>query len=220
MFLDRSAGRSASTRRAPTATTSWRRSRRCTTGGRTSSSRWAATSSPPRPTPTYTAEALRRCRLTAHVSTKLNRAHLVTGRQALILPCLGRTELDVQAAGPQFVTVEDSMSVVHASRGGLPPASEAPAQRAGDRRRPGAARRSGPVRTSTGHRFAADYDRIRDRIAEVIPGFEDFNARVRQPGGFVLPNAAARAPVRDGHRQGPVHRPADPRIPPGRRASC
>src|SRR4029077_12855310 len=72
----------------------------------------------------YTAEALRRCRLTAHVSTKLNRAHLVTGRQALILPCLGRTEVDAQATGNQFVTVEDSMSVVHASRGGLPPASE------------------------------------------------------------------------------------------------
>src|SRR5439155_851464 len=72
----------------------------------------------------YTAEALRRCRLTAHVSTKLNRAHLVTGRQALILPCLGRTEVDTQAEGPQFVTVEDSMSIVHASRGGLAPASE------------------------------------------------------------------------------------------------
>src|SRR5213592_3366235 len=72
----------------------------------------------------YTAEALRRCRLTAHVSTKLNRAHLITGRQALILPCLGRTEIDLQAAGQQFVSVEDSMGVVHASRGSLLPASE------------------------------------------------------------------------------------------------
>src|SRR5919205_1127184 len=72
----------------------------------------------------YTAEALRRCRLTAHVSTKLNRAHLVTGEQALILPCLGRTEKDMQASGEQFVTVEDTTGVVHQSHGVLPPASE------------------------------------------------------------------------------------------------
>ncbi len=72
----------------------------------------------------YTAEALRRCSLTAHVSTKLNRAHLITGEQALILPCLGRTEIDVQASGPQFVTTENSMAVVQASRGFLPPASD------------------------------------------------------------------------------------------------
>src|SRR5438874_9127036 len=72
----------------------------------------------------YTAEALRRCRLTAHVSTKLNRAHLITGKQALILPCLGRTEIDQQATGPQFVTTENSMAVVEEWRGTLPPASE------------------------------------------------------------------------------------------------
>src|SRR6266705_4615138 len=72
----------------------------------------------------YTADALRRCRLTAHVSTKLNRAHLITGHQALILPCLGRTETDMQASGLQFVTTENSMAVVQASRGFLPPASD------------------------------------------------------------------------------------------------
>src|SRR6185503_6075011 len=72
----------------------------------------------------FTADALRRCRLTVHVSTKLNRAHLLTGRQALILPCLGRTEIDVQAGGPQFVTTENSMAVVQASRGFLSPASD------------------------------------------------------------------------------------------------
>src|SRR6266571_790488 len=71
----------------------------------------------------YTAEALRRCRVTAHVSTKLNRAHLITGNQALILPCLGRTEIDEQASGPQFVTTENSMGVVQASEGRLTPAS-------------------------------------------------------------------------------------------------
>src|SRR2546421_3011650 len=72
----------------------------------------------------YTADALRGCRLTAHVSTKLNRAHLITGKQALILPCLGRTETDMQATGRQFVTTENSMAVVQASRGFLQPASD------------------------------------------------------------------------------------------------
>src|SRR5206468_7382126 len=72
----------------------------------------------------YTAEALRRCHLTVHVSTKLNRAHLITGRKALILPCLGRTEGDVQSSGPQFVTTENSMAVVETSEGKLEPASE------------------------------------------------------------------------------------------------
>ena len=71
----------------------------------------------------YTAAAMRRCRLTAHISTKLNRGHLITGRRALILPCLGRTERDLQAAGPQFVTVENSMGVVHKSEGRLNPAA-------------------------------------------------------------------------------------------------
>src|SRR4030095_126054 len=74
----------------------------------------------------FTAEALRRCRLTAHVSTKLNRAHLVTGESALILPCLGRTEIDVQKGGEQFVSVENSMGVVQLSRGSLAPASPHP----------------------------------------------------------------------------------------------
>ena len=80
-----------------------------------------------RPTPHYTAEAMPRCRLTVQISTKLNRGHLITGEQALILPCLGRTEKDVQASGEQFVTVEDTMGVVHQSRGVLPPVVRAPA---------------------------------------------------------------------------------------------
>jgi molybdopterin-dependent oxidoreductase alpha subunit len=142
------------------------------------------------PDTAYTAEALRRCRLTAHVSTKLNRAHLVTGLRALILPCLGRTEHDLQASGPQFVTVEDSMSVVHASRGGLAPASEHLLSEPAIVARLARAT-LGPTSGVDWDGLVADYDRIRDRIAEVIPGFEDFNRRVRQPGGFVLPNAAA-----------------------------
>ena len=142
------------------------------------------------PDTAYTAEALRRCRLTAHVATKLNRAHLVTGRRALILPCLGRTEVDFQASGPQFVTVEDSMSVVHASRGALAPASKQLLSEPAIVARLARAT-LGPHSGVDWEALAADYDRIRDRIAEVIPGFEDFNARVRQAGGFVLPNSAA-----------------------------
>ena len=88
-----------------------------------SSSGWAATSSRPHRTPTSTAAAMRNAALTVHVSTKLNRSHLVCGETALILPTLGRTEIDEQASGPQFVTVEDSMCSVHASRGPLAPAS-------------------------------------------------------------------------------------------------
>ncbi len=137
----------------------------------------------------YTAEALSRLRLTVHVSTKMNRAHLITGREALILPCLGRTEKDVQASGPQFVSVENSMGVVHQSHGTLQPASEHLL--------------SEPVivarlaRAVLGEKSAVDweglvgnYDRIRESIARVIPGFEDYNRRVREPGGFYLPNAA------------------------------
>ena len=142
------------------------------------------------PDTAYTAEALRRCRLTAHVSTKLNRAHLVTGKQALILPCLGRTELDTQDAGEQFVTVEDSMSVVHASRGALSPASKSLLSEPAIIGRLAKAT-LGPDPAVDWDAMISDYDRIRDRIARVIPGFEDFNTRVRQPGGFILPNNAA-----------------------------
>ena len=138
----------------------------------------------------YTAEALRRCRLTAHVATKLNRSHLVTGRQALILPCLGRTERDVQGGGEQFVTVEDSMSAVHPSRGGLTPASEHLLSEPAIVARLAEATLGGDSRLAWSE-LAADYDRIRDGIARVIPGFEDFNRRVRAPGGFTLPNSAS-----------------------------
>ena len=137
----------------------------------------------------YTAEALHRCRLTAHVSTKLNRAHLITGRQALILPCLGRTELDVQACGPQFVSAENSMGVVQASRGTLEPASTHLLSE------PAIIARL--ARATLGERTTVDwealvenYDRIRDLIMRVVPGFDDYNRRVREPGGFYLPNLA------------------------------
>jgi molybdopterin-dependent oxidoreductase alpha subunit len=136
-----------------------------------------------------TAAALRRCRLTVHVSTKLNRAHLVTGRQALILPCLGRSERDEQKGGLQFVTVENSMGIVHRSQGVLAPAS--PALRSEPAIVASLARAALGGRTGTRWEWLVeDYDRIREEIAAVIPGFEDFNARVRGRNGFPLPNAA------------------------------
>ncbi|MEI7059264.1 FdhF/YdeP family oxidoreductase [Nocardioides sp. CCNWLW239] len=131
--------------------------------------------------------ALRSCRLTVQVSTKLNRSHTVVGETALILPTLGRSDIDVQASGEQFVTVEDSMSSVHATRGKLPPASEDLLSEV--------AIVSRVAQATIGDRygidwagFEADYGRIRDRIARVVPGFEDFNERIRDPKGFVLPN--------------------------------
>ncbi|MBL8207956.1 MAG: FdhF/YdeP family oxidoreductase [Blastocatellia bacterium] len=141
----------------------------------------------------FTAAALRRCKLTAHVATKLNRSHLITGKQALILPCLGRTEVDVQARGAQFVSTENSMGVVQSSQGANKAASEYLL--------------SEPMivaklaQAVLGNRssmnwdeFVADYDHIRAAIERTIPGFENYNARVRQPGGFYLPNGP-----REGH---------------------
>ncbi|NDL59743.1 FdhF/YdeP family oxidoreductase [Phytoactinopolyspora mesophila] len=141
-----------------------------------------------------TANALRSVPLTVHVSTKLNRSHVVPGRRSLILPCLGRTERDVQTGREQFVTVEDSMSMVHASRGKLPPAS--------GELRSEVAIVSGLARRVLGNddptpweEFTADYSKIRERISRVVPGFENFEQRVAAPGGFVLPH-----PPRDERR--------------------
>jgi molybdopterin-dependent oxidoreductase alpha subunit len=131
-----------------------------------------------------TAAGLRRCRLTAHVATKLNRSHLVTGRQALILPCLGRSERD--AGG--FVTVEDAMGVVSSSRGMLDPASHDLRSEASIIA--GIATATLSSRSSIDwDGLAADYSRIRDHIGRVIPGFEDYNARIAG-GPFYLPNPA------------------------------
>ncbi|WP_116211177.1 FdhF/YdeP family oxidoreductase [Streptomyces olivoreticuli] len=135
-----------------------------------------------------TEAAVRRARLTVHVSTKLNRSHAVTGARALILPTLGRTERDRQDGGDQFVTVEDSMGMVHASRGRLRPASPHLLSETAIVCR--LARRTlGPSSTTPWEDFEKDYGTIRDRIARVIPGFEDFNTRVARPGGFTLPHA-------------------------------
>ncbi len=136
----------------------------------------------------FTAEALSRCELTVHVSTKLNRSHVITGNKALILPCLGRTNLDQQAAGPQFVTVENSMGVVHTSRGTLDPPSEYALSEPVIVARLAAATLGIRSRIKW-MELVEDYDRIRELIAQVVPGCEDMNRRVRQKGGFYLQNA-------------------------------
>ena len=137
-----------------------------------------------------TEAAMHRCALTVHVSTKLNRSHTVCGDTAVILPTLGRTERDVRDTGEQFVSVEDSMGQVHASRGRLAPASPQLRSEVG-------------IVTSLASRvlgddsidwqaLGRDYRRIRTHISRVVPGFDGFEAKIAQPGGFALPH-----PVRD-----------------------
>lgn len=137
----------------------------------------------------YTAEALQKCNLTVQVSTKLNRSHLITGKEAIILPCLGRTDIDMTGGSEQFVSVENSMGVIHQSKGNLRPVSSV--------------LKSEPLivcelaEAVLGEKSKVDwklykqhYDHIRDAIEASIPGFNDYNQRVREPGGFYLPNGA------------------------------
>jgi molybdopterin-dependent oxidoreductase alpha subunit len=136
-----------------------------------------------------TQQALKNLDLTVHVSTKLNRSHLIHGRDALILPCLGRTEVDIQACGLQSVTVEDSMSMVHASAGRNKPASEhllsEPAIVAGM-----ACATLGNRSVVDWERLVSNYDCIRDAIEDVFPIFQSYNERIRIPGGFHLVSTA------------------------------
>ena len=140
-------------------------------------------------------QGLRNCELTAHITTKLNRSHLVHGKHALILPCIGRTEVDQQASGPQGVTVEDSMSMVHVSYGMNKPA--APNLRSEPAIVAGIANAtlnhaSRPAKSQTPWLwYVENYDRIRDDIAKVLPDFADYNARIKVPGGFRLPVPSA-----------------------------
>ncbi|WP_392892100.1 FdhF/YdeP family oxidoreductase [Streptomyces sp. LN699] len=170
------------------------------------------------PDTAVTEAAIRRASLTVHVSTKLNRSHAVTGRRALILPTLGRTDKDVQGAGRQFVTVEDSMGMVHASRGNLAPASphllSEPAIVARLARAVLGASSATPW-----EEFERDYGIIRDRISRVVPGFEDFNARAARPGGFRLPHAPRderRFPTKTGKANFTAAPVEYPRVPAGR----
>ena len=140
------------------------------------------------PDPQYTYPALQNCDLTIQASTKLNRSHLVHGRDALILPCLGRTEKDRGARGFQGVTVEDSMSMVHLSYGMKNPASPHLLSEPAIVAR--MAKAALPNSKTPWDAYAADYDLIRDKMAEAIIGFEGFNRRVRQPLGFRLKQPA------------------------------
>lgn len=141
------------------------------------------------PDTTYTAEALRKCQLTVHVSTKLNRSHLIHGDTALILPCLGRTDKDIINGKEQFVSTENSMGVIQSSRGSVPPVSQNLLSEPvivckmakavlGDKSR------------VNWDLYLQDYDHIRDAIEACIPGFHHYNERVRVKGGFYLPNGA------------------------------
>ena len=136
------------------------------------------------PDTAYTHAALEKCELTAHVSTKLNRSHLVHGERAYILPCLGRTEIDRQKTGVQAVSVEDSMSMVHLSEGINLPASDALLSEPAIVAR--LAAKTLPESTTHWMWLTEDYARIRNKISEVVTGFEDFNTRVSTPGGFHL----------------------------------
>ncbi|WP_333903203.1 FdhF/YdeP family oxidoreductase [Achromobacter insolitus] len=137
------------------------------------------------PDPELCFAAMKELTLSVHLGTKLNRSHLLVGRETFLLPVLGRTELDVQAEGPQSVTVEDSMSMVHASAGKLKPAStelrSEPAIVAA------MAKATLPHSKVDWLRLVENYDRIRSLIERTIPGFEDYNARIRVPGGFRMP---------------------------------
>ncbi|MDP9812701.1 molybdopterin-dependent oxidoreductase alpha subunit [Rhizobium tibeticum] len=140
--------------------------------------------------PKATWEGMRKLDLAVHIATKLNRSHLLTAKVSLVLPCLGRTDLDTQASGPQAVTVEDSMSMVHASRGFLKPPS--------DVLKSEPAIIANIAKATLGDRYGinwdelmADYDRIREKIEVVFPDFHEFNKRVRVRGGFRLDVAAS-----------------------------
>jgi molybdopterin-dependent oxidoreductase alpha subunit len=136
----------------------------------------------------YTFEAFRACELTVHVATKLNRSHIVHGQQALILPCLARTDRDRQAGGDQGVSVEDAMSMVHISRGMKEPVS--PHLRSECAILAGLAQATLEGSDTPWHWYAEDYDRIRDTMSQVLDGFEDFNERVRHPHGFRITQPA------------------------------
>ena len=139
-----------------------------------------------------TEAALRTCALTVQVSTKLNRSHLVHGRTALILPTLGRTDRDVYNGIKQVVSVEDSMSMVHLSRGSLQPPSDYVRSEVSIVCQLARAV-LGPDHPVPWEKFAGDYDAVRDAIAAVVPGCADYNRRVRQPDGFQLPHPARDA---------------------------
>ena len=139
------------------------------------------------PDTSYTAEAISRCQLTVHISTKLNRAHLVTGNKALILPALGRTDQDLQSGNLQYVTTENTMGVVQTSQGQLKPVSadiKSEVNIVGNLAKATFVDRKGTGQKINWDTLIGNYDKIREYISQVVPGFENYTARVQQPGGF------------------------------------
>jgi molybdopterin-dependent oxidoreductase alpha subunit len=140
------------------------------------------------PDPAYTEKAMQNCELSVQITTKLNRSHVVHGKAALILPCLGRTEIDMQESGPQFVTVEDSMAMVHPSTGMKSPASSTLLSEVAIVA--GIAKASLPHTKTPWDDYVKNYDNIRETMSHALDGFEEFNRRVRQPLGFRLKQPA------------------------------
>ncbi|HWV78153.1 MAG TPA: FdhF/YdeP family oxidoreductase [Isoptericola sp.] len=171
-------------------------------------------------------EAVRRADLTVQISTKLNRSHAVVGREALILPTLGRTDIDRQASGEQMVSVEDTVCAVHASHGKVEPVAPGLLSEVSIVTRLARAvlggRRGGQASTDRPVDWAAmerDYDVIRDHIARVVPGCEDYNAKLRRPNGFRLPHGPRDSrtfPTDDGRAHLTVNELAPVECPPGR----
>jgi formate dehydrogenase major subunit len=169
------------------------------------------------PDSTLTEAAMRSCRLTVQVSTKLNRSHAICGRTALILPTLGRTDKDRQSGGEQQVSVEDSMSRVHRSRGTLIPPSPSLLSEVSILCRL-AERLVGDRIEAPWQEFEADYRTIRERVSRIVPGFEDFEAKLARPAGFALPHAsrARQFPTATGRANFSVNELWYPKVPAGR----
>ncbi|QDK78590.1 FdhF/YdeP family oxidoreductase [Spirosoma sp. KCTC 42546] len=182
----------------------------------------------------YTADALKRCKLTVHVSTKLNRSHLIHGETALILPCLGRTDHDRQATGEQFVSCESTTGVVAQSHGVVEPSSAylksevaiigelakatlvAPTVPVGRNKSDYSADRPGRYYMDW-DQLVANYDRIRDLIEQVVPGFDNYNEKVRIPGGFYIPNGprVREFKTKDGKAHFTINTPTHHNLQPG-----
>ncbi len=170
------------------------------------------------PDTAVTEAAMRDCALTVQVSTKLNRSHVITGGEALILPSLGRTDRDIQDSGKQQVSVEDSMSMVHLSRGSLHPPSEHVRSEVAIVCQL-ARTLLGPEHPVPWEKFNADYDTIRDAIAAVVPGCEEYNTKVRQRDGFQLPHPprdSRQFPTSTGKANFAVNALQWVAVPPGR----
>ena len=158
----------------------------------------------------FTAKAMQNCSLTVQISTKLNRSHLIHGKKALILPCLGRSEKDIQSSGEQFISVENSMGIVHQSKGHLTPHSTQLLSEPAIVAQMAAATLQQSV--TNWSELSSNYDLIRSKIEATIPGFENFNQRIRIPGGFSLPNNAREndfRPTKTGKANFTLNKPSE-----------